>query len=106
MPYLSDFPVPDALAITVVLALAAIVAIAISAWLVHDVAREAMKRTSPENVAAVVLALAALLRPLALYLPWFGGMGRRRSRDELRAATRAAGGESNLELGEEGDHEA
>jgi hypothetical protein len=64
--------VASALPVIIVISCTAIVAIAISAWLVRDVAHRAIERTSPDNVPAVVLALSALLHPLRLFLPWSG----------------------------------
>jgi hypothetical protein len=62
--------VASALPVIIVIACTAIVAIAISAWLVHDVAHRAIERSSPDKVPAVVLALGSLLHPLRLFLPW------------------------------------
>lgn len=59
-----------ALPVIIVVASTTIIAIAISAWLVRDVAHRAIERTSPEKVPAVVLALGSLLHPLRLFLPW------------------------------------
>ncbi len=66
------YDVAGALPAIIVVACTAIVAIAISAWLVRDVAHRAIERTSPEKVPAVVLALGSLLHPLRLFLPWSG----------------------------------
>jgi hypothetical protein len=69
------YDVSSALPVIIVVACTAIVAIAISAWLVRDVARRAIERTSPDKVPAVVLALGSLLHPLHLFLPWSGRWG-------------------------------
>ena len=66
------YDIASALPVIIVVACTAIVAIAISAWLVRDVAHRAIERTSPEKVPAVVLALGSLLHPLRLFLPWSG----------------------------------
>jgi hypothetical protein len=64
------FPIPDTLPVVIVLAVSSVIAIAIAAWLVYQVARRAIDKTTPEGVAAVILALATLLNPLRLFLPW------------------------------------
>jgi hypothetical protein len=66
----SVYDAAGALPVIIVIACTTIIAIAISAWLVRDVARRAIERTSPERVPAVVLALGSLLHPLRLFLPW------------------------------------
>jgi hypothetical protein len=71
-PQRAVYDVASALPVIIVIACTAIVAIAISAWLVRDVAHQAIERTSPDKVPAVVLALGALLHPLRLFLPWSG----------------------------------
>ena len=71
-PQRAVYNVASALPVIIVIACTVIVAIAISAWLVRDVARQAIKRTSPDTVPAVVLALGTLLDPLRLFLPWSG----------------------------------
>lgn len=69
-PQPSAYDAASALPVIIVVACTTIIAIAISAWLVRDVAHRAIERTSPDNVPAVVLALGALLHPLRLFLPW------------------------------------
>src|SRR5437660_11255254 len=69
-PQRAVYDVASALPVIIVIACTAIVGIAISAWLVRDVAHQAIKRTTPDKVPAVVLALGALLHPLRLFLPW------------------------------------
>jgi hypothetical protein len=71
-PQPSVYDVASALPVIIVVACTAVVAIAISAWLVHDVAHRAIERTSPEEVPAVVQALGTLLHPLRGFLPWSG----------------------------------
>jgi hypothetical protein len=62
--------ISGALPVIIVIALSAIIAVAIAAWLIREVAQRAIEKTTPEGVAAVVLALGALLNPLRLFLPW------------------------------------
>jgi hypothetical protein len=59
-----------ALPVILVIAGTTIVALGIAAWLVREVALRAIERTSPDKVPAVVQALAALLHPFRLFLPW------------------------------------
>jgi nitrate/nitrite transporter NarK len=61
--------------VMLVIAGTVIAVIAISAWLVRDVAHKALDRTSPERVPAVVLALGSLLRSLPQFLPWSSRLG-------------------------------
>ena len=64
------YPVPDALTAAFVIAASTVTAIAIAAWLVHRIARRAIDKVPPEEVAPVILALAALLSSLRVFLPW------------------------------------
>lgn len=64
------YPISGVLPVIIVIAASAVVAIAIAAWLVHQVARRAIDKVPPEGVAPVILALGALLNPLRLFLPW------------------------------------
>lgn len=61
---------PDELSVIIVIAVSGIAAMIIAAWLVYQVARRAIDKATPDGVAAVVLALAALLNPLRQFLPW------------------------------------
>jgi hypothetical protein len=63
-------PIAAALPVVIVIAVSAVTAIAIAAWLVYQVALKAIDKVPPEGVAAVILALGALLNPLRLFLPW------------------------------------
>jgi hypothetical protein len=72
-PQRAAYDIASALPVIIVIACTAIIGIAISAWLVRDVAHQAIKRTTPDKVPSVVLALGALLHPLRLFLPWSGG---------------------------------
>jgi hypothetical protein len=74
-PQSTESAVSAALPVIVVIALSAIVAIAITALLVRDIARRAIARANPDEVPAVLQALAAMLGPLADYLPWSGRKG-------------------------------
>lgn len=67
----SIYRVADALPVLVVIA-TVIVATAISASPVHEVASRAIDRTSPDKAPAVLLALESLSHPLRLLLPWPG----------------------------------
>jgi hypothetical protein len=62
--------IPGVLPAIIVIAVSAVAAIAIAAWLVYQVARRAIDKVPPEGVAPVILALGALLNPLRLFLPW------------------------------------
>ena len=62
--------VASTLPVIIVVACTVVAALAISAWLVRDVAHRAIDRTNPDKVAAVVSALGSLLHPLRLFLPW------------------------------------
>jgi hypothetical protein len=68
----TDYPISGVFPVIVVMAVSAVAAIAIAAWLVHQVARRAIDKVPPEEVAPVILALGALLNPLRLFLPWSG----------------------------------
>jgi hypothetical protein len=64
------YPVPGVLPVVIVIAASTVAAMVIAAWLVHQVARQAIDKVPPEGVAPVILALGALLNPLRLFLPW------------------------------------
>jgi len=66
----TTYLMPGMLTVTIVIAVSTVTTIAIAAWLVHQVARRAIDKTTPEGVAPVILALGALLNPLRLFLPW------------------------------------
>jgi hypothetical protein len=74
-PQSTESVVSAALPVIVVIALSAIVAIAITALLVRDIACRAIARANPDEVPAVLQALAAMLGPLGDYLPWSGRKG-------------------------------
>jgi len=56
--------------VIIVIAVSGVVALAIGARLVRDVAHMAIEKATPEGVPAVVVALSSLLRPLRMFLPW------------------------------------
>lgn len=58
-----------------VIAVSAVAAIAIVAWLIREVARRAIDKTAPDHVAPVLLALAALASPFRWFLPWSSQSG-------------------------------
>lgn len=64
------YSISAALPVIIVIAISAIAAIAIAAWLVREVASRAIDKTTPESVASVVHELGTLLNPLRLFLPW------------------------------------
>jgi flagellar basal body-associated protein FliL len=72
MPDAPPYPVPAAIIMVVVIAASAIAALAITAWLLHQVARRAIDKATPDSVASVILALGALAGPLRAFLPWSG----------------------------------
>lgn len=53
-----------------VVAVCAVVTIAIVAWLVRDLGHRAIDKSAPDQVAAVLLALAALVGPFRWIWPW------------------------------------
>jgi hypothetical protein len=75
-PQPTSYYVASALPVIIVIACTAVIAIAISAWLVHDVAHRAIDRANPDKIPAVLLALGSLLHPLRLFLPWSGRLSR------------------------------
>jgi hypothetical protein len=77
----SAYSLGSALPVVVVIAVASIAALGIVAWLVRDVARRAIERTSPDKVDAVVRALGSLWEPLRGFVPW---SGRADTADRLR----------------------
>src|SRR5258708_7909494 len=63
-------PVASALPLVCVIAVSAVVVVGIVAWLVREVALRAIEKSEPTQVAAVVLALAALVSPFRWIWPW------------------------------------
>lgn len=74
-PQSSDSALSAALPDVLVIAVSTVLVIAIAAWLAHDIARRAIDRANPDEVSAVVGALAAVLTTLGAYLPWSGPNG-------------------------------
>jgi hypothetical protein len=62
--------VASALPVVCVIAGTSLVALAIVAWLVRDVAVRAIARAKPDQVAAVIVALASLITPFHWIWPW------------------------------------
>lgn len=86
------YAVSGALPIVAVIAISAIVALWIAAWLIRDVARVALQNSSQAEIPRVLLALGSLLDQLRQFLPW-QSVGRRSitpevPRDELAAHTK------------------
>jgi hypothetical protein len=67
--------VPGVFPVVIVIAVSAVAALAIGAWLVSQVARRAIDKVPPEGVAPVILALDTMLNSLRLYLPWSNRSG-------------------------------
>jgi hypothetical protein len=65
-----SYSVSSALPVVAVIALSGILALAIAAWLIRDVARNALERSAEADVPQVLVALATLLDRLRLFLPW------------------------------------
>jgi hypothetical protein len=62
--------VESALPVVGVITAGSLVAFAILAWLVREVAVRAIEKATPEQVAAVVIAVAELVSPLRWIWPW------------------------------------
>lgn len=67
---LSRYTISSALPVVIVISASGIVTMAITAWLVNAVARRAIEKASPGDVAPVILALSALLNPLRGFMSW------------------------------------
>ncbi|MBG0567340.1 hypothetical protein [Actinoplanes aureus] len=61
---------PSPVVMAALIAGVALAAMAITAWLVLQIARRALDKTAPDEVESVVRALGALIHPLRLFLPW------------------------------------
>jgi len=70
MPEGTAFPIPLPVAMAAVIAVSALAAIAITAWVLHQIARRALDKTTPDGVESVILALSALVEPFRMFLPW------------------------------------
>jgi Mn2+/Fe2+ NRAMP family transporter len=73
---------PGPVVMLVVVAVSAVVALAIAAWLLHQVARRAIDKSTPEGLPAVLVALGAMIDPLRLFLPWSGRRPAEARRDD------------------------
>jgi hypothetical protein len=62
--------IPLPLVMAALLAGVALAAIAMVAWLLHQIARRALDKTSPDGVESVIRALSTLIEPLRMFLPW------------------------------------
>lgn len=71
--YVAADAVSNALPIVVTIAVAAVVALSIAGWVIRDVARTALQKTSQDNVPHVLAALGSLLEQLRLFFPWQRG---------------------------------
>jgi hypothetical protein len=67
------YSVAGALPVVMVVAVSGILALAIAAWLIRDVARNALERSTQADVPQVLAALGGLLDRLRLFLPWQNG---------------------------------
>jgi hypothetical protein len=100
-------PIAGALPVVIVIATSTVIAIAIAAWLVYQVALRAIDKAPPEGVAAVILALGALLNPLRLFLPWpTRGEPTNPPHAEDYAPTVSAHNKAISDLTQESSHEA
>jgi hypothetical protein len=102
-PQSTESPVSAALPVVVVIAFSTVVAVAITALLVWGIACRAIARANPDEVPAVLEALAAMLGPLGDYLPWSGRKGP--ADPPIPGNSAENTGASRRELPEEG-HEA
>jgi prepilin signal peptidase PulO-like enzyme (type II secretory pathway) len=75
----SGFVVSDALPVMAVIAVSGIVALGIAAWVVRDIARFALQRSTEADIPRVLVALGGWLEQLRLFLPWQSGELRRRT---------------------------
>lgn len=70
MPEVTTYPLPLPVAVAAMIAGVALAAMAITAWLLHQIARRALDKTTPDGVESVIRALSALIDPLRMFLPW------------------------------------
>lgn len=103
----TGYPISGVLPVIIVIAVSAVAAIAIAAWLVNQVARRAINKVSPEGVAPVILALGALLNPLRLFLPWPDRSEPNQQPPQMRhLGLESLHNETKPELAQEARHEA
>jgi hypothetical protein len=62
------------LPVVCVIAVSSLAAIVVLAWLVREVAARAIEKAAPDQVAAVVSALAGLVSPFRWIWPWAARM--------------------------------
>ncbi len=79
----------------IVIACSAVAAVAVAAWLVYQIARRAIEKTTPEGVPSVILALASLIDPFHRFLPWSG----------RAPISEAPAGDSDGASGQDGDED-
>ena len=72
----TTYPLSAAMPVVAVIAASAIVAIAIAAWLIREVARNALEKSAQTDIPEVLTALGGLLDSLRLFLPWHSGWHR------------------------------
>lgn len=111
MPVASqDHLITGLLPVIIVIAVGAVVLAAIVARLVSEIARMAIGKSSPDQVATVVLALGALARSFRWTLPWPGPGGTPHPAIPPGDPVSTARGSLHTEISpcqlEEGDHEA
>ncbi|WP_433378914.1 hypothetical protein ACQPZX_12550 [Actinoplanes sp. CA-142083] len=78
----TQFPIPTPVVMAVVIAVSALIAIAITAFLLNQIARRALDKTTPDGVESVIHALGTLIDPLRMFLPWARGFRVRRPKKE------------------------
>jgi hypothetical protein len=78
MPEVTTYPLPLPVVVAAVFAAVALAAMTITAWLLHQIARRALDKTTPDGVESVIRALSTLIDPLRMFLPWsrWGGPAR------------------------------
>ena len=66
----AEDPFTSVLPVVCVVAVSAVAVVIVVAWLVREVALRAIEKSTPDQVASVVLALAALVSPFRWIWPW------------------------------------
>jgi hypothetical protein len=64
------YNVSGALPVVAVVAATGIIALCVAGWVIRDVARAALQKSSEENIPYVLAALGGLLEQLRMFLPW------------------------------------
>jgi hypothetical protein len=82
----------SALPVVCVVACSSLVAVFIVAWLVREVAVRAIERATPDQVAAVIVALTGLVSPFCWIWPWSGKIRRSVDNNEDLSAREARHG--------------